>query len=133
MTAAGGARRATAVEARSLLWTAFARRCVHAGIGGSNPAASTLDPAVALGFGGWDADAVSAAAVALAAQPPYVACPDTLDVQARPHLQGLRGYRKPAHPTYIWAVYRCASTANAYAAAPASLPFADLISLHVLG
>ena len=91
--AAGGARRASAVEARSLLWTAFARRCARAApagrVDGSGPAAATLGPADALGSGGWDADAQTAAAVALAMQPPYVACLDSLDVQACPHSQGL--------------------------------------------
>ena len=91
--AAGGARRASAVEARSLLWTAFARRCARAALGGrangSDPAAATLGSAETLGLGGWDADAQAAAAVALAAQPPYVACLDSVDVQACPHCNGL--------------------------------------------
>lgn len=104
VSAAGSARRASAVEARALLWTAFARRCARAApagcIGGSDPAAGSVDAADTLGCSGWAADAQAAAAVALAAQPPYVACLDSLDVQARPHLQGLRGYGKPAHLMY---------------------------------
>ena len=92
LIAAGVARRASAVEARSLLWTAFARRCVRAAPAGcavgSGPAGETLGHAETLGLCGWGADAQAAAAVALAAQPPYVACLDSLHVQARPHSQG---------------------------------------------
>lgn len=82
LMAATGARRASAFESRALAWTAFVRRCLHAppaGVAGSETL-STLH--AASGGAGWDAEAQAAAVAALAAQPPYVACLDDLDVQA---------------------------------------------------
>ncbi|KAK9828014.1 hypothetical protein WJX81_000356 [Elliptochloris bilobata] len=81
---AGGARRASAVEARALLWTALARRCLHeppAGAEIDGSPGGTLCSEESPALGGWDADAQAAAAAALAAQTPYVACLDDLDVQ----------------------------------------------------
>jgi len=86
--AGGAARRASAVEARALAWTAWARRCLRSAPAGAAAGAAAPGAAGALSApsasGGWDAEGQAVAAAALAAQAPLVASLDDVAVQARP-------------------------------------------------